>query len=58
MTLSRNGNLRLMLIGFNHASRLLEIGLELIHEELTYVFHGQPVSPKYRKLYEELIANE
>jgi len=58
MLLSRRGRLRTMFVGYNLAARLLEIGVELIDQDNAYVFHGQAISPRYRKLYEERIANE
>ena len=58
MPLSRRGNLRFMFVGYNFAGRLLEIGVEDLGEDKAHVFHGQAVSPQYRKLYEELITNE
>ena len=58
MLLSRYGRLRTMFVGYNLSARLLEIGVEFIDENKAYVFHGQTVSPLYRKLYEERITNE
>jgi hypothetical protein len=58
MSLSRRERLRIMFVGFNSAGRLLEIGVEFISENKAYVFHGQAVSPLYRRLYEEKIASE
>ena len=58
LPLSSDDNLRVMFVGYNLAGRLLEIGVELITETNAYVFHAQTGSPKYRKLYEQRIANE
>ena len=55
---SIDGNLRLMFVGFNSAGRLLEIGVQFIDENYEHIFHAQAVSPKFHKLYEELIKNE
>jgi hypothetical protein len=53
LPLSRRDNLRMMFVGYNFAGQLLEAGVEFFSEQQAYVFHGQPISPKYRKLYKE-----
>jgi hypothetical protein len=58
MSLSRCDNLRVMFVGCNLAGRLLEVGVEFIDEGNACVFHGQTVSPRYRKFYEEGITSE
>ncbi len=58
ISLSNKDNLRIIFVGFNYAGRLLEIGAELKSENKAYIFHGQSVSPHYRKLYEEKLTNE
>lgn len=58
LLLSHGDNLRVMFVGLNLASRLIEVGVEFINENEAYIFHAQTVSPKYRKLYKERIANE
>ncbi len=58
LSLSDDDNLRIMFVGYNFAGRMLEVGVEFTNENKAYVFHAQTVSPKYRKLYEERIANE
>lgn len=58
MSLSKRENLRSMFVGYNFAGRMLEVGVEFISEERARVFHGQTVSPRYRKLYEAVITNE
>jgi hypothetical protein len=58
MPLSGSDNLRIMFVGYTFAGCLVEIGVEFMSEHQAYVFHGQTVSPKYRKLYQERIGNE
>jgi hypothetical protein len=58
MELSADGNLQVMFIGFTNTGRLLEVAVEFLSENQAKVFHGQVVSPQYRDLYEETIANE
>lgn len=42
-----------MLVGYTFTERLLEIGLRYLSADSVFVFHGQVVSPQYRKLFEE-----
>ena len=42
-----------MLVGYTFTERLLEIGLRYSSADSVFVFHGQTVSPEYRKLFEE-----
>lgn len=58
LSLGQNDELRLMFVGYNLSGRLLEVGVEFVSEVKAYIFHAQTVSPKYRKCYEERIANE
>ena len=53
LPLSLGERLRVMLVEFNQAGRLLEVGVEFVSEDYAYVFHAQKVSPRYRKLYKE-----
>ncbi len=57
LDLGLDDHLRIMFVGYNHAGRLLEVGVEFFSEEKAIVFHGQAVSPKYKRLYEEAISN-
>ena len=58
LALSLDEDPRTMFVGFNLAGRLLEVGVEFIGVNYAYLFHAQTVSPKYRKLYKEMIASE
>jgi hypothetical protein len=42
-----------MLVGYTFAEKLIEIGLRYKSADSVYVFHAQPVSPQFRKRYEE-----
>jgi uncharacterized DUF497 family protein len=46
---ARNGNERLMFVGFTQEGRLLEIGIEIISDEDEHVFHGMDATKQYRQ---------
>lgn len=45
---ARNGNERVMFVGFTQEGRLLEIGVEIISDEDEQVFHGLDATKQYR----------
>lgn len=45
---ARNGNERIMFVGFTQEGRLLEIGVEIISDEDEHVFHGMDATKHYR----------
>jgi len=45
---ARNGNERVMFVGFTQEGRLLEIGVEIISDEDEHVFHGMDATKQYR----------
>lgn len=49
---SKEGNDCEMYVGFTDSGCLLEIGVEYL-DDSDHCFHGQVVSPKFRKLFEE-----
>lgn len=49
---SRDGNDRLMFIGFTRAGRILEVGIELIAKD-EYVFHSMPAGESYLKEFND-----
>jgi len=50
---SKDGNDRILFIGFTYAGRLLEVGVEYLHEEDEHIFHGMDATKHYRNAFEK-----
>ncbi len=52
---SRRGNDRVMLVGFDPAGRLLEVGVEYFdNEDTELIFHAIKATPGYRNLFTKI----
>ena len=57
MELSRDGNRRIMFVGFTKSANLCEVGAEFFERKKavyhTHIFHGTKASKLYRNMYSQ-----
>jgi hypothetical protein len=47
----RDGNDRIMAIGFDLNANLLEVGVEYLDDNHEHIFHGMPATAQWRNAY-------
>lgn len=50
---SRDGNDRLMVVGFDQTGNLIEVGVEYISDNQEHIFHAMPATKQWRAAYDK-----
>lgn len=48
---ARNGNDRIMVVGFDFNANLIEVGVEYINDNHEHIFHGTQVTTQWRNAF-------